>query len=160
MEQSIIREDYERVRTNKGPVIIGFDSFEEAQEYARVNGGDIVELHKRDGAHIWWNDGRTDKPYELDGDTYGDDYMTYTDAAEWTKEVFQSFNIIEYDCLDQAIEALQKMEEICDAIWDLEENQQLLIHKPSMRYETIAIKTMSYREDVNTYCIGVTVVED
>lgn len=160
MEQSIIREDYERVRTSKGFVFIGFDSFEEAQEYARVNGGDIVELHKRDGEHIWRNDGRTNKPYKLDGDTYGDDYMTYTDADEWWEEEFQSFNIREYRCPAQAIERLQKMEEIYDAIWALEENQQLLIHKPSLRYEIIAIETMSYREDVYTYKIGVSVVEE
>lgn len=150
----------EQVRTNKGSVIIGFDSFEEAQEYACVNGGDIVELHKRDGEHIWRNDGRTNKPYELDGDTYGDDYMTYTDAEEWWKEERESFDIREYGCPAQAIEALQKMEEIYDAIWALEENQQVLIHKPSMRYETIAIETMSYREDVYTYYIGVSVVEE
>lgn len=150
----------EQVRTNKGNVMIGFENFDEANDFVRNNGGEIVEIHKRDGEHTWKNDGRTNHPYTLDGDTYGDDYMTYTDAEEWWKEERESFDIREYACPAQAIEALQKMEEIYDAIWDLEENQQLLIHKPSMRYETIAIETMSYREDVYTYYIGVSVVEE
>lgn len=150
----------EQVRTNKGNVMIGFENIDEANDFVRKNGGEIVQIFRRDGAHIWRNAGRIAGPYHLDADDYGDDYMTYIDAEEWWKEERQSFDVREYGCPAQAIEALQKMEEIYDAIWDLEDNQQLLIHKPSMRYETIAIETMSFREDVYTYYIGVSVVEE
>ena len=62
-----------------GKAVIGFETFEEAQEVARESGGEVVDLSRRDGWQFWKNTGKVGKEWEMNAEDYGDDYEGVTD---------------------------------------------------------------------------------
>lgn len=151
--------ELQTVKTNTGEVVVGFEDFDAAQDFARKTGADIVRISRRDGEHTWRNEGWTNEPYTLSSDDFGDDYRTETDAAEYWRAMRERFNETEFKEPTDAIEYLQKIEEIYNAILDLDENEQVLTCCTSWDYEVIKIKTMSFHEDVWSYKVGVAVVK-
>ena len=112
--------ELQTVKTNKGEVVVGFEDFYAAQDFARKTGADIVRICRRDGEHTWKNEGWTNEPYTLSSDDFGDDYRTETDAAEYWSAMRERFNETEFNEPTDAIEYLQKIEEIYNAILDLD----------------------------------------
>lgn len=66
--------------------IIGFDSFEQADELAKKNGLSIECFTKRDGWNLWYRTGNKEwEPFERSADEYGDN------ASEFSNEDLEEF---------------------------------------------------------------------
>lgn len=60
-------------------VIIGFDSFEQAEKLAKEYGLSIEYFTKRDGWSLWFRLGRKAfEPFERSAEEYGDDYCGFS----------------------------------------------------------------------------------
>ena len=66
--------------------IIGFDTFEQAEELAKENGLSIEFFRKRDGWNFWYRTGSTAyEPFRRSAEDFGDDY------SEFSKEDLEDF---------------------------------------------------------------------
>ena len=139
-----------------GKAVIGFETFEEAQEVARESGGEVVDLSRRDGWQFWKNTGRVWKEWEMNAEDYGDDYECVTDPKEWWENEKSVMESLEFRSPAEMREHLEKVEAVYDKIADLGENEQLLICRDgSYDHEVILVKTLRYHIDVWSHEIAV-----
>lgn len=138
-----------------GKAIIGFETFEEAEEVAREIGGDVVDLCRRDGWQFWKNCGTIYREWSMDPEDYGDDYECTKDAVEWWDNTKEMLKELEFETPSDMRKLLEKLERICLAIENLGENEQVLINRDGFGYEVIPIKTLRYHIDVWFHEIGV-----
>jgi hypothetical protein len=135
--------------------IIGFDSFEQAEELAKENGLSIEIFHKRDGWDMWYRTGcQAHEPFERSADEYGDDYREFSkkDLEGFYENEVQPF-VSDFDDFDSLRCFLDKMEKIKDEIEDAEDDE-LVLACCGEYYSTIKKRTMSYTYDTNHYAIG------
>lgn len=139
-----------------GKAVIGFETFEDAKDFAREIGGQVVDLCKRDGWQFWKSNGRVWEEWKMNAEDYGDDYECVTDAQEWWQGEREIMSEVEYDTPEDMYEHLEMIKDIYEEIEGLCENEQLLICR-GRRYDTevIPIKTMRYHIDVWRHEIGV-----
>ena len=112
--------------------IIGFASFEEANELAQEHGLSIEVFQRRDGWNVWYRTGnRAYDPFTRTAEDYGDDYNLFTagDAADYYEN------------------------EVDDAICALEDNEAVVTYQGSL-YEKIKKHSMGYYFDTHYYAIG------
>ena len=134
--------------------IIGFDTFEQAEELADIYGLRIEIFSKRDGWQLWFRFGRACGPFERSCEEYGDDYRQYS------KDDFERFyerevqpNVDSFDDFASLREYLDKMEEIRDKIEDADDDE-LVLASCYGYYDTIKKATMSYCYDTRHMAIG------
>lgn len=135
--------------------IIGFDTFEEAEELAKEHNLDIEIFTKRDGWNLWYRTGTTAyNSLERSAEDYGDDYHQYTkaDLADFYQNEVQPF-IGEFNDFEDLRSFLDKTEKIKDEIEDAEEDE-IVITYCGEYYETIKKETMAYEYDTHHYAIG------
>ena len=74
---------------NLKKAIIGFESMEEAREYAEQHDLSIEIFHKRDGWNVWYRTGdREYEPFTRTAEQYGDDYNLFT--AEYADYYYEN----------------------------------------------------------------------
>ena len=139
-----------------GKAVIGFETFEEAQEVARESGGEVVDLSRRDGWQFWKNNGRVWKEWKMQAEDYGDDYECVRNAAEWWQDEKGVMDSLEFGSPAEMREYLEKIEAVYDEIESLGDNEQLLICRDgSYSHEVIPVKTLRYHIDVWSHEIAV-----
>lgn len=147
---------------NIGKAVIGFKSFEEAEEFAKEHNSEVVELRRKAGQYFWNSYGTAYSEYHLSSELYGDDYETAVDAYEWWQSASESIDVKSYaDPIDLKFH-IEKLEEIYSEIYSLGENEQLLIHKnyDYCHYEVIPIEATEFEYDSCYFAIGVIVPND
>jgi len=135
--------------------IIGFDSMEEAREYAEQHNLSIEIFHKRDGWSLWYRTGnRAYDPFTRTAEDYGDDYLLFTadDANNYYENEVQEI-ISDFDNFDDVENFLKERREVYDAICALGEDEAVVTYQGSL-YEEIKLHSMSYYFDTHHYAIG------
>ena len=135
--------------------IIGFDTFEEAEELAKENGLSIEIFHKRDGWDLWYRTGSTAyEPFRRSAEDFGDDYSEFSkdDLEDFYENEVQPM-VSEFDSFDDLRSFLDQNEKIKDEIEDAEDDE-IVITCCGEYYDTIKERTMSYNYDSHRYAIG------
>lgn len=158
------REDLEYIETTdqrngypsriKG-AIIGFNSFEQAQELADKEHLQITTFEKRDGWDLWYRTmNSVCEPFTNSCDDYGDDYSEFGKMSESDFIMNEVLPLI-VDCNSfESIEKLLKQKkEIFEEIENLEDGQMVITNCGSY-YETINMTSMSFYHDTKNYAIG------
>lgn len=135
--------------------IIGFDSFEQAEELAKENGLSIEIFHKRDGWDMWYRTRcHAHEPFERSADEYGDDYREFSkkDLEDFYENEVQPMVEVFGD-FDTLRSYLGRMERIKDEIEEAEEGE-IVITYCGEYFDTIVEHPMAYHCDSNSYAIG------
>ena len=135
--------------------IIGFDTFEDAEELADVYGLSIEIFTKYDGWNLWYRTGdHAWAPFERLGEEYGDEYRQYSkDDLDGFYEREVQPNVGAFDDFASLRTYLDSMEEIRDRIEDADDNEIVLASFGGY-YDTIKKTTMSYCYDTHHFAIG------
>ena len=169
MNEKLMEIAYERglevVETTKGmngypqglgKAVIGFETFEEAEEVASESGGEVVDLIRRDGWQFWKNNGRVWKEWEMQAEDYGDDYECVTDWKDWWEDEREilSETMKETETPDDLTLMTDRVWKIYNEINNLGDNEQVLLCCGEY-YNTIPVKTLRYHIDVWSHEIAV-----
>ena len=163
-------QSYEVVETTKGrngypymlgKAVIGFDTFDDAKDFASRNGGVIVELSKRDGWQFWSVTYEIAGPFVIDENDYGCDYECIDNKSEWWKDEKDFLKElldcdVDIDDVDCQMNRIHEIEEVFD---NLEDGEQIVLHNRYL-YEVGKKETMRFRHDVWTSVVGVVDKDD
>ena len=135
--------------------IIGFDTFEQAEELAKENGLSIESFHQNEGCDLWYRTGSTAyEPFRRSAEDFGDDY------SEFSKEDLEDFYenevqpmVSDFENFDDLRSFLDQKEKIKDELEDAEDDE-IVITRCGEYYDTIKERTMSYNYDSHSYAIG------
>lgn len=137
--------------------IIGFETFEQAQELAEITRLEIQIFSKKDGWSLWYRTGHTAfTTFENSARDFGDNYTeVYAKSEEEfiTEEVSPFLEDNEFTSFDEIEEFLKSKKELWEAIEDAEEDEIVIAHEGRF-YETIKGKSMSFSHDTKTSTIG------
>ena len=137
--------------------IIGFETFEEAQEVAKTHGLRITTFFKRDGWQLYQRDGNTTyEPMKITSYDYGDDYKHFTNEIPQEdfieEELLPSLSATTFGDI---INITYKYEELFDKIVEAEDDELVIADITGQYVETIKKELMSWSNDGKTWVIGV-----
>ena len=135
--------------------IIGFDTFEQAEELAKENGLSIEFSRKRDGWNFWYRTGSTAyEPFRRSAEDFGDDYSEFSkdDLEDFYENEVQPM-VSDFESFDALRSFLDQKEKIQDEIEDAEDDE-IVITCCGEYYDTIKERTMAYSYDSHSYAIG------
>lgn len=135
--------------------IIGFDTFESAEELAKENGLSIEAFKQHDGWDLWYRTGcQMGEAFLRSAEDFGDDYRGYTkeDLEDFYLNEVQPM-VSDFEDFDSLRCFLDKMEKIKDEIEDAEDDE-LVLTCCGEYYATIKARVMSYYYDAHSYAIG------
>lgn len=133
--------------------LVGFETFEEAQEFAKEHDLEIIHIKKRDGWQMWERGNIAWEAYTISADTYGDDYSSYTsEEVYFEQEVKVALESAEsYDEVKAIMDAAER---VIDELRLIDDNEQVITR--GLDYVEVAkVTTMEYCEDVYHYAIAV-----
>jgi hypothetical protein len=123
---------------------IGFDSFEEAEQFAKETKSRVRCFHKRDGWTL----------YECKGDQFGpltvDDYL---------KDLGDNYYPVDEESVCELLTEEKSKFTILEKLQKASEDQTVICHY-GRYYDTVDNELMSYHKDTHTYVIGVEVDND
>ena len=144
--------------------LVGFESFEQAEEIAAETGLCMMELHRRDGWQLWQRVEMTNRPFDLtlvDGDD-GMQMACTENAIECVDEM-----LADYEEDENYTE--EELEEVRAAAAELKAEISKNIGKDKFvtiygcgspfAYEIFDHYSMSYYYDTHNYCIGLVDME-
>ena len=83
LDQFAYENELQVVNTNEGKALIGFESWEQAEQIANKLGQEIIHISRRDGHHQWQLKGWMYEPFDMINDVHwADDYSIYTSAEQ------------------------------------------------------------------------------
>lgn len=136
--------------------IIGFDSFEEAQEIADEYGLSIEVFEKKDGWSLWFRTGQTkDKEFEVDEGWFGDNYKVFRNDVNEEDFIAQEVtplleNISDFSELQSLINSKK---EIYHEIENADKNE-LIVTLDGCFYSVVEEKAMYFYSDTKHEVIG------
>ncbi len=140
--------------------LIGFDTFEQAEDVANANGLTIVSLYRRDGWNLWAEQGAAWGPIKLGAEDYGCDYMSFDsswDEDDLADDLHRAIDGIEdLDGIFAVVDFYKKLKEELD---DVSEDEQVI----ARMYDADTIKVikkevMSWHDDANSSTIAIAVI--
>lgn len=138
--------------------LMGFDTFENAEAFADEVNGEVVLLTKRDGHQLWFNGGRQYEALERAKfiDENEEEMFTSVESFEsWATSEIESM-IGMGDNIYDIKNASANFVEICDAIYDMNEESEIcIVSKCNYGYEIESRYVTRIHEDVTTYAIAV-----
>lgn len=107
LDQFAYENELQVVNTNEGKALIGFESWEQAEQIATKLGQEIIHISRRDGHHQWQLKGWMYEPFDMINDVHwADDYSIYT-SAEQVAELIAELE--EYDEDEERIKELKEL---------------------------------------------------
>lgn len=139
---------------NLRTAVIGFENWQQAEEVSAEIGGDIIKLHKKTGWQLWAREGEAYEPYELSGETFGDNCITYDMDDE--QELIDDLREYCYNYYDfgKVLEHVERLKAIYEEIQDLEEGEFIAVNDGNILGK-FQRKSMAFSEDNNHYLIAV-----
>ena len=133
--------------------VTGFEDFESAQEFAKMNGLTLISLHKRDGWQLWERGGSVSEPYKNSAELFGENYSQFSikDESSYFKDNVRP-HLSDFDDIDSLKLFLEDQEEIIDEFISLEDDE-IIIVKDGKYYDTYKKEVMSYSYDTHNYII-------
>lgn len=136
--------------------VIGFESFEQAQEFADEYNLNLEVFKKRDGWAFWYRTrNKAFEPFVRTCEDYGDDYRFFESSDQF--EFFENeVRDILVNCTDfeEAKQVIENAEKVYDEICNLSDDE-FVVTRCGSYYDTIKKKTMQYEYDTHHYAIGV-----
>ncbi len=154
------REGLEYIETTTGRngypeniqgAIIGFETYDQAEEIAAKYGFDIELFKTRYGWQFWEQCGWQPTPLKISSEDYGDDFRQYNDIDDVLDELKSI--IPDMDSIDEIISASEDAREIIDEINDCKPSE-IVITRNGRYYETVAEETMRWDHDSKVFAIG------
>lgn len=155
---------------NLKKLIIGFESFKDAQECAKAINGGIFFISKRDGHEFWKNEGRAFGPLEINDKWFDDDHEVIREvsASQWWEDTYADLKETVLppegvcptpDKLIEIIQTFQNYSNVYEMIQDLEANEQIYYERGFPQHaEIVPIYTMHHHDfDVHDYAVAVSV---
>lgn len=144
--------------TNLKEAVIGFETYEEAQEYARENGMEICSFFKKQGWDLWVREGYIANAFQLNASMFSDDYSHYdwNDGERYMEEAKQQVaDFKEYDGWEdeRCQEYLEECEQCRDEIDNLQEGEFACVANNQV-CEVYKLHCMEYSHDGTTHVIG------
>lgn len=139
--------------------IIGFDTFEEAENIAKENNLSIEIFTKRDGWQLYYRTGdRTYEPFSNSASDYGENYNEFSieDIDTFYEEEVKPF-LEQFDDFDSVSSFIDMKKEILERLEMIDEDE-IVITNEGRYYETIQKKSMRFYHDTKTKVIGL--IED
>ena len=136
--------------------IIGFETYEQAQEVADEHGLSIESFKKKDGWQLWYRTGYDAyKAFENSADDFGDNYMGLAggmDEADFFEGEVKP-RLGDFDNFEDLEKFLTAQKEIYQEIETAEENETVIV-SDGYYVETIKNTSMSFYHDTNHTAIG------
>lgn len=152
-----ITHSYNDYPNNLGDnVITGFDSFEDAEEFANKHGLTICSFTKKDGHHFWHKGGNSYRPFSSDeyihelGDDYSEACINNEDIKMVLSQIVNDFS----GDFKHIKEFIEMVDELRDAI-ESKCDDEVVIVKGFTYIETVNKELMTFHVDVTRYSIGV-----
>lgn len=141
--------------SNLKKAVIGFEDFEDAEHFAKENGGEIIKLRRKAGQQLWSRGSRAFEPFYM-SKVYDDDpcYEMYFcgDEERFTDNVKGQIAEMNDFALIQSF--VEEKAEIWDEFCTLGENEFILV-KDGKLEGVIEEERMDYEYDSTYYRIGV-----
>jgi hypothetical protein len=136
--------------------IVGFDSYEEAEQYEKENEGfEVVLLYKRDGDRDWTNKGYTLNGIKVDVNDFDVDCHALTDDdidGFYTENVLP---VLEgFDNIEEAESFITNMKKVYEELQKIDESQIVIMCRGEY-YDTMYKEVTDYSYDVHHYMVGV-----
>lgn len=149
LDQFAYANELQVVNTEDGKALIGFESWEQAEQIADQLGQDIIHISRRDGHHQWTHKGWMSEPFDMINDVHwADDYSIYT-SAEQVAELIAELE--EYDEDEERIEELKQLHAELESMPE----DDIAIVLDNRVTEYCHCKQMSYHYDVYRHEIAV-----
>ena len=141
---------------NLQKALVGFDTFEDAQNVAEQYGMMITTFTKRDGQQLYFRNGnQTYEPLRITAKDYGDDYKAYTskDAKSYFEEEVKP-HLCEYQNIRDLQDFIDEQCTIIDELEFIDDDELLIVHN-NRYHETINREMMDWYHDTKYISIGV-----
>ena len=144
--------------------IIGFDNFEQAEKFAKDNGGEPHYFQTKNGWHFWEAKGWANKPYSIDDylNDLGDGYMIAESVAERAERMKEALNdlIDEWEGgFNRINEYISEQEELQAKIEAADEDESVITYLGAY-HSTCKDVLMNYHEDCTSVAIGVLITSE
>lgn len=140
---------------NLKPALIGFNDYEEAEEFAQEHGLQTYIFHKRDGWQLWQRSKPAYEPMTITSDDYGDDYnMVSPDELDDYYENEVKPRLDSFDDIDSLKNFVDEQESIMDELDRCNENEAVITYCGDY-YDTVKVKSIEWSHDTHHYVIGV-----
>lgn len=137
------------------PALVGFGSFEDAENFAQEHGLDTWLLHKCDGWQLWNRVHSVYEPMTISCEDYGDDYNLYTASSLENYFEYEVKPCLEnFDNIEDLREFLDEQENIMRELENLNDDEAVITYGGKF-YETIQLHPMEWGHDTHNYIIGV-----
>ena len=136
--------------------LVGFDTFEEAQDVAEEYGLRITTFIRKAGHELYYrNNNTTYEPLHIRAEDYGDDYKVFgiNHHKNYYKNEVRPY-LSDFDNIDDLMDFVSAQEDIISALDDISRNE-LVIVRDGEYYETIERKTMRWDNEEELVVIGV-----
>lgn len=140
---------------NLKPALIGFETFEEAEEFAKENGLKTWIFHKRDGWQLWERRKPAYESFNVSAEDYGDNYNVFkaNDLDDYFENEVKPY-LENFDNIEDLKDFLNNQEEIMNELECCDENEAVITCCGKW-YDTIKAKPMKWSHDTHNYVIGV-----
>lgn len=132
-------------------VLVGFGSFENAEQIAKEHGLTLIWIDKRDGWQLWHRGDTAYEPMSISESDFGDDYSFENNADEVMDMARERISDMCDDgaSFDDIREYMDKVEKVTDAIDDLEDDQTVVTYCGEY-YDTINLHPIYFSYDTKT----------
>lgn len=140
---------------NLKPALIGFNDYEDAEEFAQEHDLQTYVFHKRYGWQLWQRSKPAYEPMTITSDDYGDDYNMFThDELDdyFGNEVKPRLD--DFDNMEELKKFLNEQEEIMNELERCDENEAVITYCGDY-YDTVKVKSIEWSHDTHNYVIGV-----
>ena len=140
---------------NEMQAVIGFDSFEQAEELAEKNNLSVEIFTKRNGNDFWFRTGnKAYEAFERESADYGEDCTTYTkeDVEKYYANEIEGM-LSDFEDLDELSAFVDSHKAIYAALKNLKDGELLVVCNGEV-CDTVQQTTMSYSNDSRMYAIG------
>lgn len=142
------------------PAYIGFNSYEEAEEFQnQFENSEICLFHKKDGWHFWENTGKMHRPltYKNYLSDLGDNYNIYNED----QELERLKEMLSYcDDTNQMQTLIDNYNELLKKIKYDSDKDNIIILYENRFYDEVPENMMGYYHDTHSYSIGVLLNEE
>lgn len=141
--------------SNLEGAIIGFKTFQQAEEIAEEFGLEITTFEKQDGWNLWCRtNGRPQRAFSNSSEDYGDNYQ---EVGKMDEEDFIENEVMFFfddaKSFDQIESFLKQKKEIWEEVENMEDDEIVITHDG--RYsETIKKESMHFYHDTKHSAIG------
>jgi hypothetical protein len=137
------------------PALIGFNDYEEAEEFAQEHGLQTYIFHKRNGWQLWQRSKPAYEPMTITSDDYGDDYNMFThDELDGYFDNEVKPRLDSFDDIESLKTFVDEQEIIMEELDLCNENEAVITYCGDY-YDTVKVKSIEWSHDTHHYVIGV-----